>query len=210
MGPEDATPTGEEVDQSWYISRPSTVLMGLPVAGRWEVTRRHPCYLRFWREANDYYRQPSVDPTQLKIQELAVLLLRNIGVSGPLPPPGASAESLGSTALSQIWQQGAVAPSTYRSLASMLLADLPAEVQVAVGSLLVTAGSLQDSDPYWLEISIPWTIRTSSKSRSWRFPTPADRRNKPVRAATESAGGNRETRPEMEENGGDPRAAPTR
>ncbi len=138
-------PSEQMSEESWIIPRPHTLLMDLPVAYRWEVTRRHPYYLRFWQLAHRHYQQPSTDPQQQEEVTAAVLLLQLIGVSGDPPPPAASAESLGAGSLCQGWQSGAVAPVTFRGLAGMLLADLPPEARQELGHYLVaSAESAED------------------------------------------------------------------
>jgi hypothetical protein len=126
----------EDSDDAWLVVRPPAVLMELPLATRWEVTRRHPYYLHFWQAARRHHQQPSTDPLQRALDEAAVLILLAIGVSCEPPPPSADWESLGASQLSRAWQSGAVAPVTLRSLVGMLLAALPPDACASVGEIL--------------------------------------------------------------------------
>ncbi len=54
--PNNPTPT-QPAEESWIILRPLEVLMDLPFTFRWEVTRRHPCYLRLWELARGHYSE---------------------------------------------------------------------------------------------------------------------------------------------------------
>jgi hypothetical protein len=142
----EVTPPVETSEgESWIILRSPVILMDLPVPYRWEVTRRHPYYLRFWNLAHQSVAEPSTDPEEGALQESAVGILRAIGVTGDPPHPGSSAASLSADALSQIWESGAISPLTFRGLVGMLLADLPPELRQAVGELL-TAGTSADAD----------------------------------------------------------------
>jgi hypothetical protein len=142
----EEVPSAQTVEEPWFIPRPSILLMDLPVNLRWEVTRRHPYYLRFWHLAHQHHQQPATDPQQRALEESAVLVLRAIGVSDDPPPPAASAESLGAGSLSSGWESGAVAPVTFRGLAGMLLADLPPEARLELGHFL-TASAAPAEDP---------------------------------------------------------------
>jgi hypothetical protein len=121
--------------------------MDLPVAYRWEVTRRHPYYLLCWELAHRHHTQPSTDPRQRAGEEAAVAILLGIGVSGDPPPPGSSPESLGAGILSQAWESGAVAPITFRGLLGMLLRDLPPDLLVQVGRLVQECGTAAGKEP---------------------------------------------------------------
>lgn len=134
----------QTAEESWIIPRPPAQLMDLPVNLRWEVSRRHPYYLRFWHQARQLHRQPASDPQQRALEQTAVLLLQVIGVSGDPPSPAAGTQDLGTRSLSRGWQNGVVAPVTFRGLAGMLLADLPAEARLELGRFL-TASVLQPS-----------------------------------------------------------------
>src|SRR5690349_1899833 len=127
----------EESDSSWIVTRSPTILMDLPVAMRWEVTRRHPYYLRFWELARQHHQQPATDPHQRDLEEAAVLILLAIGVHGEPPPPGAGVESLGGGQLSSAWESGAVAPISLRGLIGLLLASLPLDLCSQVADILL-------------------------------------------------------------------------
>jgi hypothetical protein len=141
-------PSGDAAEEAWFVPRPSSILMDLPVAFQWAVTARHPHYQTYWRLAHRRHCQPSSDMPQRAQEEAAVLILLGIGVHGDPPPPGASAESLGAGSLSQGWESGAVAPLTYRGLVGMLLADLPPKLLAQVGRLFQERAAAvgQDAD----------------------------------------------------------------
>lgn len=143
---EDSLPGDVQQGESWFIPRSPTVLMDLPVTCRWEVTRRHPYYLRFWQLAHRHHKQPSDDPQQRDRERSAAQIILAIGLSGNPQPPGASAESLGTGSLSKGWESGAVAPVTFRGLAGLLLTGLPAEVRQQIGQLLVASGKPGDDE----------------------------------------------------------------
>ena len=136
----------QAADEPWIILRSPNELNDLPFNVRWEVTRRHPYYLRAWYLAHQYHQQPATDPQQLALQQAAVLFLSAIGVSGDPPPPAASAESLGASSLGKGWESGAVAPNTFRGLAGLLLADLPPEARMELGQFF-TASAAPTEDP---------------------------------------------------------------
>jgi hypothetical protein len=140
-------PVPEPVAESWLIPRDHRLLMELPVAMRWEVTRRHPYYLRFWQLGHQHHCQPATDPTHRKLEESAALILQAIGVTGDPPPPSASVEALGATGLSQAWKSGAVAPLSFRGLVGMLLTGLPVDALAAVGQLLSATAAARDAGP---------------------------------------------------------------
>jgi hypothetical protein len=140
-------PGNDAAEEPWLVLRPASVLLDLPLAYRWEVTRRHPYYLRFWQLAHGRHHHPSSDPQQRALEETAVAILLGIGVSGEPSAPGSSPESLGAGCLSQAWESGAVAPVTFRGLVSMLLADLPPELLVLVGRLLQECGTAAGQEP---------------------------------------------------------------
>lgn len=133
--------------ESWLIPRDHRLLMELPVALRWEVTRRHPYYLQFWELAHRHHHSPSSDRDQCNLETSATLILQAIGVSGDPPPPNATAEALGATSLSQGWGSGAVAPVTFRGLVQMLLLGLPRETCAAVGQFLSASATPSELTP---------------------------------------------------------------
>jgi hypothetical protein len=90
---ETSPPSGGE---PWFISRPAEILLDLPFAARWEVTRRHPYYLRFWEIARRHYLEPSSDPDQRGLEKSAAhLLLATLGVRTAPPPPTAARKAWG-------------------------------------------------------------------------------------------------------------------
>jgi len=74
-------------DRSWLLLRPAEVIMPLPVAQRWEFTRRHPYYLQFWQAALRYHDSPSDEPLERLYEEVAVQILGGISVAESMRPP---------------------------------------------------------------------------------------------------------------------------
>lgn len=132
--------------RSWLLLRASQTLLPLPLAYRWEFTRRHPYYLRFWEAAVRFHSNPSDDPAQRLFEQTAVQILGGIGISPSVAPvnPKTGVDAFQSTALGEAWVGGAVAPATFRTLAGMLLAALPAAQRAELGRLL-TESSEYDS-----------------------------------------------------------------
>ena len=147
MASDHEAPGNEAAEEPGLVLRPPAILLDLPVAYRWEVTRRHPYYLSNWQLAHRRYVEPSTEPQQRALEEAAVLILLGIGVSGDPPAPGSSPESLGAGGLGQAWESGAVAPVTFRGLVGLLLADLPPELLVQVGRLLQECGTAAGQGP---------------------------------------------------------------
>jgi hypothetical protein len=154
--PENVERTQTPDSEPWFIPRSPGALLDLPIAYQWEVTRRHPYYLRYWQLAHRYHQQPSSEPTQRGLEQSAALVLFGIGVTGD-PPDPASPQSLGTSALSNAWESGAVAPVTYRGLVGMLLTGLPANVRREVGQLLLASGESTD-EPTQRQYADVWTV----------------------------------------------------
>lgn len=136
--------SANQAPENWIVPRAPEVLLELPVPYRWEFTRRHPYYLRFWNLAHKRHTAPSADPAELAIQDAASLILQLIGVSSDPPPPSVSADALDTTALKRAWADGAVAPVTFRGLATMLLAGLPPDAMEIVGRMLTDCARQDD------------------------------------------------------------------
>ncbi len=135
--------------RSWLLLRPSAVTMSLPLEFRWEFTRRHPYYLQLWQLARRRHEQPRPeDPSERARQEVASQILGGIGVSASMVPPDPQlgADALGHRDLGSVWEGGAVAPATFRTLAHMLLAALPAPQRSQLGRLLVESSEFDSGD----------------------------------------------------------------
>lgn len=125
------------------LTRPVQSLHGLPPRERWEVTRRHPYYLVFWESARAHYDRTAVEPLRVHLVRVATEILLSIGVTGPPPPPTASAEEIAVDQIAGAWRDGAIAPVTYRGLAGVL-ANLPRQSRMALGAKLVMSGKPVD------------------------------------------------------------------
>jgi hypothetical protein len=120
------------------LFRPIQSLQDLPLEYRWEFTRRHPYYLMFREPAHCHYAGKSKDPYSVLLGQVAAEILLAIGVSGDPPSTTASFEALGASQLSKAWLDGAVAPLTYRALATQL-AELPRAARLEVGAKLLAS-----------------------------------------------------------------------
>src|SRR5690349_21742090 len=77
------------------VSRPVGSLNVLPIAYRWEFTRRHPYYVQWWRLAQAHHTGEAADDDALRAgAQMAVLILANLGFTGMPRPPAASADDL--------------------------------------------------------------------------------------------------------------------
>jgi len=134
------------------LGKPIGALAKLPLSYRWEFTRRHPIYLKFWEAARQHRQKPSDDPTVAREGQWATLMLQLIGVSGEPVPPSSSAEELTAGDLGQVWEGGAIAPLTFRGLILLLIAAIPPEDRRGIADLINE--SARDSDlgihPYFL------------------------------------------------------------
>jgi hypothetical protein len=123
---------------SWLLRRPLNSLMSLPVEYRWEFTRRHPYYQRFWRLARRSTEEPSSDPKERLAENCAVIILGVINVAANMLPPDPQfgPEALEVHDLSAVWAGGAVAPAMLRTLAQVLMLALEAPQRAELGRLL--------------------------------------------------------------------------
>jgi hypothetical protein len=142
--------------ESWMFPPPTERLLELPEPMRWEVTRRHPYYLRLWSVARAYYRDPSADPDRAEQEASVALVLRAIGISGDAPPPGTPAAELrDKSALGEAWDLRAVAPLTVRAAVGLLLTGAPPDARRQLGQLLVDSAAADLADPvtryHWLD-----------------------------------------------------------
>jgi hypothetical protein len=129
--------------------RPPEVTQSLPHEYRWEFTRRHPYYLRFWEAAHRHHQQQSLDPEQRAKDEIASLILASIGVESSLcpPDPRLGPEAIGQRELGRAWESGAVAPATFRALGCMLFAALPPAQRSQLGRLLIESSEFDLKTP---------------------------------------------------------------
>jgi hypothetical protein len=117
---------------------------------RWEVTRRHPYYLAWWRYARDHYRnEPVGDQAESLLRQAAVAILAAISVCDTPPNPNVAFEQLSAEDLNPAWLSGAVHPITMRGLAALLIAALPKDTVGYVGAKLIEAAcdDIEDEPP---------------------------------------------------------------
>lgn len=120
------------------ILRHPKIYEPLPPVYRWEFTRRHPYYLRFWKWANRYHqmRREEFDASQLDFFDRhdlfgSMLLLGLIGVFfDEHPDPAIDARK--NKDFKPPFSAVVAKPTTHRQLALLLLTFLPDDVQSAV------------------------------------------------------------------------------
>jgi hypothetical protein len=131
------------------VIRNPDVLSALSLRYRWEFTRRHPYYLVYWMPARDHYMaEVPDDPQRAPMCAVAAhLLLFAIGVTAAPLPPSSEWNDIKDTQPSRaVWEEGAVAPASYRAMASMLIADLPRATKLALALLLGKSAGCDDDD----------------------------------------------------------------
>lgn len=122
------------------IPRPQFQLRSLGIRQRWEVTRRHPYYQISWKFAQDHHRrEPTRTELEAMLRQVAIIQLAAIGVTGETPDPATAFEDLGAADLNQAWLSGAVHPITFRGMAGLFLAYLPAETLSRLGRVFSDA-----------------------------------------------------------------------
>jgi hypothetical protein len=121
--------------------RPEYQLRSLPVKIRWEVTRRHPTYVTYWKLHVQSLDLPQDVEEQLTkdLEQLSRVFLAAIGVSGPTIDPSIEFDQLDEGSMNAAWLSGAVHPITLRGLAGLLIAFLPKDVVGDVGIALMEA-----------------------------------------------------------------------
>lgn len=184
-GSSDTQRTGA---QNGPLIRPSETLHDLPVEYRWEVTRRHPYYLQFWKPARDYRHGVSKEPHELAFGKMAVLILQGIGFTGDPLPPASGAEALEMNQLAKGWLNGAVAPITVRGLIGMLMRSLPQESRRYVGELLTRSAqpSKDEKIRAYELISELMSTENSVLDKTFTAPVLSINVNAPQRAILES------------------------
>ena len=118
------------------VSRPRDPFLQLPLKLRWEVTRRHPYYLRFWKNAAASGDEPSA------LRDKARLLLLAINVVGIPADPATKFEELNGSHVNLSFLGGAIAPLTYRSFAIILAERLTSETMRCIGRELTLAADV--------------------------------------------------------------------
>jgi hypothetical protein len=133
------------------------------------VTRRHPYYQVFWREAKLYRSEPAGDdPARALLRYAASLMLGSIGVAGEPMDPGTSPEELMAADADPMFLTGSVQPLTFRAVLTMLFRNLPRAECAAAADLFAGLGELQtetldEEDCRRVrEMALAWLSRTAS------------------------------------------------
>lgn len=142
----DHDEVGDGGSEIW--ARPHGQLLELPPNIRWEVTRRHPYYVLFWREAARFYRNESgPDPKQRILDRACYYLLLAIGVTSSPPDPETPFEQLDLDPMSPTLSLGTVQPITIHALVTALVRTLPdAELRFLGGMFAAAGGTYQDEE----------------------------------------------------------------
>ena len=108
---------------------------------RWEVTRRHPIYQKFWNFVSRIPARDLRDP-QLRqmMSDLAAVMLVSIGVSTQNVSPNTEFADLGQENIPG-WMAGSVHPISFRGILGLLLAHLPPNAICEVTELFQLAAS---------------------------------------------------------------------
>ena len=131
-----------ESEQLTVPGRPQGQLHDLPLKFRWEVTRRHPYYLVFWRNALRYRQgEMGEEPEHRMLRYAAHMMLGTIGVTGQPVSPDTSFDQLDDDSLDPAFLSGAVQPITLRTVATTLIHALPPAELAVLGALFMNAGS---------------------------------------------------------------------
>ena len=111
-------------------------LNDLPMELRWEVVRRNPDYVFYWDLARDHLT--SQMPRELRAQragEIAIAMMREIGIGGVPPDPALGFNELDDKAISPEFLLGAITPLTYRQIFTHVMCVFTAQELGALGHL---------------------------------------------------------------------------
>lgn len=125
--------------------RPSESFLQLPLKYRWEATRRHPYYLRFWHLA-----AADVDPGDQRAvlaRDAARVILKAVNVSSCPVDPAVSFEELDRQPASNAFLGGALAPFTLRGCVTLLAQSLEGNALRAVARELLAASNVSRDNP---------------------------------------------------------------
>ncbi len=112
----------------FFLPRPVEQFRSLPVEFRWEMTRRHPAYVSFWKPADEFFASVLNATAQEEVvRPIAAAIVNAVGVSGAAPDPSLEFDELGDQGSSNSWRSGAISPLTLRGMISRLLVVLKPE-----------------------------------------------------------------------------------
>ncbi len=128
------------------VRRPHGHLLDLPMAIRWEATRRHPYYLTFWEVARQHHCGGGVDhPVAPLLRQAALFMLGAIGVTGRPVDPATAAADLDMADPDPGFLSGAIQPMTLRNMALTLASYLTPAERIAVGEVLMSGCHAEDT-----------------------------------------------------------------
>ena len=142
-------------DASLFVPRPLSVLQGLPVADQWEVTRRHPYYLLYWKYAQRFQRQESRCELETELDLVATMILYLIGVTRDYPPPCTDAAEF-TRGMIPAWLNGAIAPLTYRTMVASLIVGLSPACREVIAALREVHASDPNDTEAQLHVMTSW------------------------------------------------------
>lgn len=130
-----------------FLLRPEREFLQLPVKFRWEATRRHPYYLRFWRIAS---RPDPLGPLEAQARDAARLLLKAVNVGGVPADPALPFEKLDESPVGRAFLGGSLAPLTLRGCVAPLAYALDSATlkQVAQGLFEIAQLDRTDRDVF--------------------------------------------------------------
>ncbi|WP_166822550.1 hypothetical protein [Thalassoroseus pseudoceratinae] len=140
--------TNPQLEENGVVSRPQFQLRSLPLAMRWEVTRRHPYYQTYWTGSRNYFRNEPITnhAIEAELRMRSVGILEAIGISGEPPDPATPFAELGESELQTGWLSGAAHPITLRGMAGLLLWALSRETLSSLGVLFSEAARQDPED----------------------------------------------------------------
>ena len=110
---------------NFIVGRPQGVLNELSPEHGWEVSRRHPYYIMFWKMAS----LTETDEKSQYLRTAAQIILRVIGIANDPPPPSQTAEQVGFHNLPGAYKSGAIAPVQIGNLLRILMMNLAPETK---------------------------------------------------------------------------------
>ena len=114
-------------DEQWLLPKPQEKLHFLPPQWQWEVTRRHPYYLQFWKEASEYRQQLNPSAEVAEKGFLAQTAISLIGLYSDYAPPTTPFEELELEKVSKVWHRGSIFRIPYVGMLHILLHELGPE-----------------------------------------------------------------------------------
>lgn len=156
----------------FFLPRPKGQIQSLPVEFRWEMTRRHPAYVSFWKPAGEFFASVLNATAQEEVvRPIAAAIVNAVGVSGAAPDPSLEFDELGGQGSSNSWRSGAISPLTLRGMISRLLVVLkPEEFRQIMQSIFDAMESKDDEGEQRMEALL--SLQRIGDPLDYAFPEP--------------------------------------